>query len=137
MVEPTWQIAPSTQQLPVSAFGIGSLGQPVRLPLHRAVVDISAGVSDCWSLGQCYAVFMLPQYAQNRPVHADIQFAETDLTTGQPTPGSPVTIHVGKSFSDVPDHPLVVCRHRVRAPRRRRHRLRRLAVLPRHGGHPR
>ena len=101
VVEPTWPIAPSAQQLPVSAFGVPPWGNDYGFRDTAPWYDISAGVSDCWSLGHCYAVFMLPQFAQTRPVHADIQFNETNLTTGQPTPGSPVTIHVGKSFTDV------------------------------------
>jgi PKD repeat protein len=101
VVEPTWPIAPSTQQLPVSAAGSYPWGNQYGFRDTAPWYDISAGVSDCWSLGHCYAVFVLPQFAQGRPVHADIQFDETNLSTGQPTPGSPVKIHVGKSFSDV------------------------------------
>jgi len=101
VVEPTWTIAPSAQQLPVSAFGTFPWGNEYGFRDTAPWYDISNGVSDCWSLGKCYAVYVLSQYAQFRPVHGDIQFNETNLTTGQPTPGSPVTIHVGKSFSDV------------------------------------
>lgn len=101
VVEPTWPIAPSTQQLPVSAFGPSPWGNQYGFRDTAPWYDISAGISDCWSLGHCYAVFVLPQFAQSRPVHADIQFNETNLSTGQPTPGSPVKIHVGKSFTDV------------------------------------
>jgi hypothetical protein len=102
VVEPTWPIAPSAQQLPVSASGVSPWGNEYGFRHTAPWYDVSAGVSDCWSLGDCYAVFVLPQFAAGRPVHADIQFNETNLATGQPTPGSPVKIHVGNSFSDVP-----------------------------------
>jgi Protein of unknown function (DUF4038)/PKD domain/Ig-like domain CHU_C associated/Bacterial Ig domain/S-layer homology domain len=101
VVEPTWPIAASTQPLPVSASGISPPSSLYGFLDTAPWYDLSAGVSDCWTLGHCYAVFVLSQHAQTRPVHSDIQFNETNLATGQLTPGSPVTIHVGKSFSDV------------------------------------
>jgi PKD repeat protein len=101
VVEPTWPIAPSAQPIPVSATGVSPWGNLFGFRDFALSYDVSSGVSDCWTLGHCYAVFVLPQYAQTRPLHGDIQFNETNLLTGQPAPGNPVTIHVGKSFSDV------------------------------------
>lgn len=101
VVEPTWPIAPSTQNVPVSSFGVYPWGNTYGFRDFAMSYDVSSGTSDCWTLGHCYAVFVLPQFAQFRQAHSDIQFNETNLLTGQPTPGSPVTIHVGGSFADV------------------------------------
>jgi hypothetical protein len=101
VVEPTWHTTPSTQNVAVTSAGIYPWGNYYGFRDFAFSYDVSTGVSDCWSVGRCYGVFMVPQYATNRPVHSDIQFNETNLATAQPTPGSPVTIHVGKSFTDV------------------------------------
>jgi hypothetical protein len=104
VVEPNWQAAASTQPVSVLANGLASTDYVYANPTFRdyaSSYDLSTGTSDCWTSGRCY-VLNVQTAATGRGAnpHNDITFNET-YTNGSPTPGSPIRIHVGGSFTDV------------------------------------
>lgn len=106
IVEPQWTTTPSVQPVSVSASSWTTTDSVYASPSFRdfaSEYDISTGKSDCWSAGRCYAVRLQGSATGRGPnVHNDITFHEAYAANGQPTPGSPVLIHVGASFTDVP-----------------------------------
>lgn len=103
--EPTWRIT-GTPPAPVN-FQPAALGfwAYYSAPLLRGgtLYDVSSGYADCWVYGACYSL-SLPRdpRLETSPRHFDLQVAESWGRDNTPTPGSPLKIHVGASFSDVP-----------------------------------
>ncbi len=108
VVEPTWQGTPTSDAVAVTAQTWTSTDYGYAFPEFRDFVnsyDLSTGISDCWSKGRCYAV-KLSGNSNSRntsQAHNDVTFQERYLSSGGlATPGSPIRIHVGSSFTDVP-----------------------------------
>ena len=107
VVEPTWQAAATSDAVSVFADSWTTTDYGYANPEFRDYVssyDLSTGTSDCWSKGRCYAVKLAGSSAARNQaiVHNDVAFQEKYLSSGLPTPGSPIAIHVGASFTDVP-----------------------------------
>ncbi|HEX3582546.1 MAG TPA: PKD domain-containing protein, partial [Thermoanaerobaculia bacterium] len=105
VVEPQWHTTASPTAVSVVAqnptttdsyYASGSFSD------YAPSYDISTGTSDCWLSGRCYALKVWSPGIRTGNQHNDITFQETYLSNGQPTPGSPIKIHVGASFVDVP-----------------------------------
>jgi hypothetical protein len=107
VIEPRWPFAVEPLELIfVNSIGWTSTDWSYARPEFRATASSyssASGFSDCWSRGRCYVVKIITgprgPYA---PDHNDVSFEERAVSSGLPTPASPVTIHVGKSFNDVP-----------------------------------
>ncbi|MBV9478855.1 MAG: S-layer homology domain-containing protein [Acidobacteria bacterium] len=105
VVEPQWRTTASTTLVAVTAGNLTTTDSYYAAPTLVDSVqsyDISSGISDCWTAGRCYALRVASPGIRNGQPHNDITFRETYLSNGVATPGSPVTIHVGSSFIDVP-----------------------------------
>jgi hypothetical protein len=106
VVEPQWHATATAAAVPVLAQGWTTTDWSYATPSFVDFVpsyDLSGGTSDCWAAGRCYGVKVIDRgTGRGANAHNDISFNETYLSTGLPTPGSPVRIHVGKSFTDVP-----------------------------------
>lgn len=63
---------------------------------------ISESQSDCWKTGHCYVLKVSSNGRDPGVIHNDITWNETYASTDAPTPGSPIKVHVGASFTDVP-----------------------------------
>ncbi len=64
------------------------------------------GYADCWTAGagSCYLLRINPivPAIPRRTIHIDASWPEYFSGTNAPTPGSPITVHIGSSFADVP-----------------------------------
>ena len=88
------------------ASGLTSTDYNYANPIFRdfaTAYDLSTGISDCWTAGRCYVIALQSNPAARNPnqLHNDITFTESYASNGQATPGSPIAIHVGSSYSDV------------------------------------
>jgi hypothetical protein len=63
---------------------------------------VATGISDCWSAGSCYALAVAPTFSRGATEHADRLITEVYTSTGAPTPGSPIRVHIGATYTDVP-----------------------------------
>ncbi len=107
VVEPQWSTTASANPVSVLSRNWTSTDWNYANPRFKDFVsayDLATGTSDCWSAGKCYVVEIQSNAASRNAnqLHNDVSFEETYLSSGAPTPGSPITIHVGKSFNDVP-----------------------------------
>jgi hypothetical protein len=106
VIEPQWHATASAVPVSVLAQGLTSTDYAYANPVFRdfaTAYDLSTGTSDCWTSGRCYVIELQsnPLARNTSRLHNDITFNETYASTGQPTPGSPIAIHVGGSYTDV------------------------------------
>jgi hypothetical protein len=106
VIEPQWHATASATPVSVLAAGLTSTDYNYANPVFRdfaTAYDLSTGTSDCWTSGRCYVISLQsnPGSRNTSQLHNDITFNETYASNGQPTPGSPIAIHVGGSYTDV------------------------------------
>jgi hypothetical protein len=110
VIEPNW-LNPATSGSPFFASSSAEASNPAgagtALFLNAlATYDRSTRLADCWTGGQCYVLSLKPSLdaahsASTAARHWDLRYTEAGLDAA-PTPGSPGSIHLGKSFADVP-----------------------------------
>jgi hypothetical protein len=109
VIEPNWVsaiISSAPMYAVSSAEATSSAGAGTAVFLNTlATYDRTRKTADCWTGGNCYVLSLKPALdaahsAATAARHWDLKFTET--VDGAPTPGSPASLHLGKSFADVP-----------------------------------
>lgn len=107
VLEPTWPATAGTTaytgrvSMASDPPGTSQRNSDFNFVANSATYTVTDGKSDCWSAGNCYAVKIADNInTRHDGRHDDYLVQETDATTGQPTAGSPLLIHMGKTFTD-------------------------------------
>ena len=101
-VEPQWSTAPSLAPVTISSNIFFSNPEGWGVYAVPSWYSVATGVSDCWSAGSCYVMGFTPGFYRGTTRHADRLIFEDNPGAGAQTPGSPIRVHVGATYADVP-----------------------------------